>query len=142
MSDLIFFDAKDFVAPDQIEGEIFRHLRDPRRRIFRDSVIGPDLQRPRQRFLHHVFGPIQVFEAENPRQRRDHLSRLVTKKMLHHLSNFPGWWSCAGNFGMRHSLSELKAYALARAGCAATFSLGRSASGHSGATGLTSTVAP
>src|SRR6266545_717687 len=39
-------------------------------------------------------------------------------------------------------LAELKAYALARAGCAPTFSLGLSASGHSGATGLTSTVAP
>ena len=47
---------------------------------------------------------------------------------------------------MHHNLSsgllELKTYALARAGCAPAFSPWPRASGQSGATGLTSTVAP
>jgi hypothetical protein len=102
MGDLIFFVAEDFVPPDQIERQIFRHLRDPGGRIFRDAVVGPGLQRLGQGFLHHVFGAVEVFDAENSRQRRDHLSRFVTEKMFHHRSDFPGWWRCPGNFGTCH----------------------------------------
>ena len=91
MGDLIFFVAKDFFTPDQIQRQIFRHLRDPRRRISRDAIIGPGLRRPGQRFLNHVFGEVEVLDAEDPGERRDHLSRLVTEKMLHHRSNLPGW---------------------------------------------------
>src|SRR5688572_4633480 len=102
MGDLTFLVAEDFFAPDEIEGEIFRHLCDPRRRISRDAVVRPGLQRPGQRFLNHVFGTVQVFDAEDPGQRRDYLSRLMTEKMLHHLSDFPGWWYSGINLGMCH----------------------------------------
>src|SRR5438105_12649338 len=36
-----------------------------------------------------------MFDAENPRQGGDHLSRFVTEKMLHHLGNFAYWWFVA-----------------------------------------------
>jgi hypothetical protein len=43
----------------------------------------PCLQRARQRFLHDILSQTEVFDAEYSRQRRHHLSRLMTKKMLH-----------------------------------------------------------
>lgn len=62
-------------------------------------------------------------------------------------SNTPSVYLAARRMSaMHHNLSsgpvELKTYALARAGCAPASSSWARASGQSGATGLTSTVAP
>jgi len=89
--------AEYFFAPDDIQREIARSPHDPRGGILRHAVERPRLQRPRQRFLHDVLREGQMFDAENPRQRRHHLSAFMTEKMLHHLGNFP-WFLAGGCF--------------------------------------------
>src|SRR5207247_8786679 len=50
--------------------------------IHADGFLGmPGLQRPGQGFLPHVFGPLQVFDAEGPGVRRDHFARRVTSNI-------------------------------------------------------------
>ena len=90
MRDLIFFVAEYFVAPNEIEGEIFCHLGHPGRRVFWNAVIGPRLQGSDQSLLHHVFGAVEMLQAEDSRQGRGHFRRLVPEKMFHYLGDFVG----------------------------------------------------
>ena len=81
------FALKDFPAPDDIQREVARSAHDPGGRILWNSVKRPGLQRARQRFLDDIFSEIEVLNSEYSRQRRDHLSRLVTKKVFHQLGH-------------------------------------------------------
>jgi hypothetical protein len=75
-------------ASHDIQREVSGSAHDPCGRVFRNSIKGPGLQRPGQRFLDHVFGQIEMLYSKNPRQDGDHLSRLATEKVLNQLGHF------------------------------------------------------
>ena len=39
-----------------------------------------------------ILGEAKVLHTEETGESSDHLARFVTKKMLHHPGNVPGWW--------------------------------------------------
>ena len=57
--DLRFFALPGLLAAQVIQREILRGLREPRGGIVRHAAIRPGLQRPHERFLHHVLGELQ-----------------------------------------------------------------------------------
>ncbi len=104
MDDLRFPVAENLFTPDCIYSEVAGSPHNPCGRIFGNSIKRPGLQRPGQGFLDHIFGQAQMFNPENPGQRGDHLSPLMTEKMFHHLGHFSRWWIQAVDPGRIHSL--------------------------------------
>src|SRR6266850_3807653 len=102
--DLRFLIAKHFFAPYHIQGQVPGHSHDPGGGIFRDAVERPGLQRPGERFLDHILGQVEMLDPKYPRQRRNHLSRLMPEKMLHHLGNVPRWRSGVDDFSFTHRM--------------------------------------
>ena len=88
MNHFSLFALEDLSAPDDIQREVARRAHDPRGRIFWNPVKRPGLQRACQRLLDHVFSQAEMFDSEDSRQDRNHLSRLVTEKMFHDARNF------------------------------------------------------
>ena len=74
--DFGFLVAENFLAADDVEREVAGGAHDPGGGILRHAVERPGLQRAGERFLDHVFGEGEMFDAENPGQDGHHLSRL------------------------------------------------------------------
>ncbi len=70
-------------SAENVDGLVPRHAEEPGGRLVRHALIGPDLHGPQESLLNDVFRGFQIFRSENPRQGRDHLSRLTAKKMVH-----------------------------------------------------------
>jgi hypothetical protein len=75
---------------DDIQSQVFRGLRQPRRGIFRHSIVRPGFQGSDERFLHHVLRELQPLHPENRRQNRDHLARFVPEEMVRQPRDFRG----------------------------------------------------
>jgi hypothetical protein len=52
-------------------------------------------------FRHHFLGQCEGVPGRITDQGRQHLDRLVAKKVLYHPGHVPGWWSCF--FGLLYS---------------------------------------
>ena len=76
------FIVEELFAPDQIQREVLRGLREPRRGIFRNAVIRPRLERPDERFLHDVFRQLQALDAEDARQHRHEFARFGAEEVV------------------------------------------------------------
>jgi hypothetical protein len=64
MRDAVLFLLPALLAPQVIQREIPRRLRQPRRRIVRHAAIGPCLQGADQGLLHHVLRQLQAVRAQ------------------------------------------------------------------------------
>ena len=84
---IILLVVKHLLAPHHVERQVARRAHDPGGRILRHAAERPRLQGPGERLLHHVLRKAEVFDPEDARQRRDHLARLMTEKMVHHLGH-------------------------------------------------------
>src|ERR1700737_1815040 len=74
------------------------HCTKPGRGVVRKLVIFPYLQRFQECLLHNILRHLQVMYPEYTCQYGDHLSRLMTEKMIDHLLG-----GCMGITGIRHN---------------------------------------
>src|SRR5437773_8647481 len=70
------------VAPDNIDRPVTSHTHQPGRRIVGHSLNWPDLEGSAEGVLNHVLGQSEAAQPEDPREIRNHLSRLATEKMV------------------------------------------------------------
>src|SRR5215469_13048565 len=95
--------AESLFSPNQVQGQILRRLRQPRRWVFGDSIVRPGLQGPDQRLLDHILGQLQTIYPKNTCQYRNQLAGFMTEEMFRQSGNLPwGYGWLFSSFGLFH----------------------------------------
>jgi len=77
--------ARHPAVPHRVARQIHGHLRDPRRRVRRNSPDRPGAHRPQQRFLRHVLRQREIFDPKPADQCAVQPARFVAEEMLDQL---------------------------------------------------------
>jgi hypothetical protein len=65
------------VPSNRVDGRIVSHAKQPRRSVFRNSLVRPCLQSPQHGFLHGLLGQLEMSRPEEPRQVGQYPPRLM-----------------------------------------------------------------
>jgi hypothetical protein len=89
LADRIFFLTPCRGAPQRVERPILGHLGQPRARVSGRPGVGPHPEGLYEGLLDRVLDQVDLLEAEDPRQGRDHLSRSPPEQMIDRRLGFP-----------------------------------------------------